>query len=122
MEHNGTLEIGEWHVVTQPHFNCPRGSFRPAVFCPDCDASTCACECHIPGCDVDPATCGCKGKWRRASANEWVKTTSAPTANNWRDRRARTLADMQAEAQKKAFAEVLMNPSATIAGSAHRTT
>ena len=88
MEHNGLGKIGEWHVVTQPHFNCARGSFRPAVFKTECDASSCGCACHTPGSRVDPADCDCKGGWQRAGEKEWVKTTTAPTANAWKDRRA----------------------------------
>ena len=89
MEHNGVSSVGEWHVVTQPHFNCPRGSFRPAVFQTECNASNCPhqCACHIEGSGVDPADCVCKGDWRRATAEEWVKTTTAPTANVWKDKR-----------------------------------
>ena len=76
-------------MVTQPHFNCPRGSFRPAAFVPFCSAATgCGCACHVPGSGVDSADCGCKGDWRRVGADVWVKTTTAPTANGWKDRRA----------------------------------
>eukprot|EP00966_Prymnesium_polylepis_P142588 3291992-Prymnesium_polylepis.1 len=81
MEHNGVGGVGEWHVVVQPHFNCPRGSFRPAVFCTDCDGTSCGCACHVPGSGVDCVDCDCKGDWRRATGDEWVKTTTAPTAN-----------------------------------------
>mmetsp|Transcript_25173 Transcript_25173/g.37786 ORF Transcript_25173/g.37786 Transcript_25173/m.37786 type:complete len:130 (+) Transcript_25173:1-390(+) len=87
MEHNGVGGVGEWHVVTQPHFNCPGGSFRPAVFVTACDAA-CGCACHGEDSRVDAADCSCKGTWRRATAEEWVKTTTAPTANSWKDRRA----------------------------------
>ncbi|KAL1511800.1 hypothetical protein AB1Y20_005086 [Prymnesium parvum] len=86
MEHNGVGGVGEWHVVTQPHFNCAKGSFRPAVFVTACEAA-CECKCHVAGAGVDPADCGCKGAWRRVGAEVWVKTTTAPTANSWKDRR-----------------------------------
>ncbi|KAL3898366.1 MAG: hypothetical protein SGPRY_012854 [Prymnesium sp.] len=88
MEHNGVNGIGEWHVVTQPHFNCPRGSYRPAIFVTECEAASCECRCHVPGSGVDSADCKCKGHWRRLKPEEWVKTTTAPTANSWKDRRA----------------------------------
>ena len=90
MEHNGVCgAVGEWHVVTQPHFNCPGGSFRPAVFVPSCGAATgCGCACHVAGSGVDSADCGCVCAWRRATSDEWVKTTTAQTANTWKDKRA----------------------------------
>ena len=90
MEHNGVSSVGEWHVVTQPHFNCPRGSFRPARFVSHCDASNCPhqCACHVEGSGIDPADCVCKGDWKRLKTEEWVKTTTAPTANAWKDKRA----------------------------------
>jgi len=97
MEHNGMGRLGEWHVVTQPHFNCPRGSFRPAVFVTSC-AAGCYCPCHMAGSGVDPADCKCSGSWRRATAEEWVKTTTAPTANSWKDRR---IAHQQVKAAAK---------------------
>ena len=102
LEHNGLDSIGEWHVVTQPHFNCPRGSFRPAVFCTACD-STCRCACHMNEA-IDPAKCKCKGTWERASAEEWVKTTTAPTANGWKDKRSQHKAAKAARSAAKAAA------------------
>jgi hypothetical protein len=87
LEHSGLADVGEWHVVTQPHFNCPRGSFRPAKFRTACDDG-CGCSCHADV-GVDPADCNCNGSWERVGADEWVKTTTAPTANGWKDRRAK---------------------------------
>ncbi|KAL1511910.1 hypothetical protein AB1Y20_005191 [Prymnesium parvum] len=101
MEHNGVSGVGEWHVVTLPHFNCPRGSFRPAVFATECDEGCCACACHVEGSGVDGADCECKGHWRRLAADEWVKTTTAPTANAWKDRRTERA---KAKAAAKAMA------------------
>ena len=96
LEHNGFGSIGEWHVVTQNHANCAGGTFRPATFATSCDYS-CSCTCHT-NCAVDPAACKCKGCWQRASPEEWVKTTTAPTANGWKDRRTQFAA---AQASKK---------------------
>eukprot|EP00966_Prymnesium_polylepis_P324615 7380641-Prymnesium_polylepis.1 len=106
MEHNGVGGVGEWHVVVQPHFNCPRGSFRPAVFCTDCSAATCACACHTQGSGVDSAECDCKGEWRRAMGEEWVKTTTAPTANAWKDKRVEHMRAKAAKVEAKAAAKV----------------
>lgn len=89
MDHNGVAGVGEWHMVLQPHFHCPggQGRFRPAVFETVCDESSCDCPCHAKGSGIDPADCSCKGMWRCATANEWVKTTTPPTVNSWKDRR-----------------------------------